>query len=112
MSQKNKSEVLIIGAGPSGLLAAKVFSDNGIKASIIEKDAKNKKKSFYSSIINIQFYEEIFGGFIKNQTLAIEREITDYRAYFLKEGSFSCISNQNNNHLCIKRESFNKALTG
>ncbi len=111
MSKKNKSEVLIIGAGPSGLLAAKVFSDNGIKASIIEKDAKNKKKSFYSSIINIQFYEEIFGGFIKNQTLAIEREITDYRAYFLKEGSFSCISNQNNNHLCIKRELFNKALT-
>ena len=111
MSKKNKSEVLIIGAGPSGLTAAKVLSDNGIKVSIIEKDAKSKKKSFYTSIINTQYYEEIFGSFIKNQTLAIEREMTDCRTYFLKEDSFSCISNHNNSHLCIKRESFNKALT-
>ena len=60
MSKINKYEVIIIGAGPAGLSAAKVLADNGIKTLVLEKTKKGTSKNFYSGIINEEHIKEIF----------------------------------------------------
>ena len=55
------TDVIIIGAGPAGLSAAKVLADSGIKTIVLEKGINSGSKNFFSSIIHKKTVEEVFG---------------------------------------------------
>ena len=104
----SQQEVIIIGSGPSGLAAAKVLRDAKIDVTILEKGGKSGSKNFYSSVINKEAYENVFGSFVSSG-----RFISEYRAYLLTEDSSIFINAQakEKNNFSILRESLNDWLT-
>ena len=60
---KNAYDVVIVGAGPGGAMAAKVAGENGLKACLIERKTEiSKIRRICTMIININ--EENFGEYI------------------------------------------------
>ena len=44
--RENKTEVLIVGAGPTGLLAAILLAENGVQAQIIDREERTASRSY------------------------------------------------------------------
>lgn len=87
------TEVIIIGAGPSGLTAAKILAENGIKTIVLERAAKPGTKSSYSGIFSKELLERVFGKF----NIEYERTLSECRAYLLQEDTFVSVNQRNNN---------------
>lgn len=45
-----KYDIVIVGAGPGGLQAAKVLAENDKKVLVLEKNKKNRKKNLHRSL--------------------------------------------------------------
>ena len=84
MAQKKNAEVIIVGAGPSGLSCAKALADSGIETLIIEKEINPGSKNFYSTVILKESIENYFGEYNSK----VERELFEFKAYFLREDTF------------------------
>ena len=115
MSKTNKYEVIIVGAGPAGLSAAKVLAKAGINTIVLEKN-KTGAKNFFSGIVSEEPLKEIFTNFYDTNSKKInapfERFVDQFRAYMLQETSFTSFNVQSNmqNSYLVLRESFNQWL--
>ncbi|MBI2996444.1 MAG: FAD-dependent monooxygenase [Candidatus Melainabacteria bacterium] len=100
-SSKKSIEVIIVGAGPSGLVAAKVLADAGITTIVFEKEINSSSRNFYSSVIYSKPLEDIFGKFWESQDgiAPIERFVSDYRAYLMVDESLASINLRSNHKL-------------
>lgn len=86
MTSNNKSKVIIVGGGISGLTCAKLLQDAQIETVVLERSTKAGEKSFGSGIVNSNLLSEIFGN-----SLQYEREIKQYKNFYFKESSFQCL---------------------
>ena len=106
-------DVIIIGAGPAGLSAAKILADSGIKTIVLERGIKSGSKNFFSGIINKKTVEEVFGKISDDMSemfyAPIERKLTEYRAYLLNKDSFIALNEGQtlNNRFVVLHQSFN-----
>ena len=113
MTQSKNTEVIIVGAGPSGLTSAKVLADAGIDTIVLEKSIKPGTKSFISGVVNKESLKNTFSNFEQENSsklsCPIERSLLEYRAYFLDEASFAFVSlrNKNENSFIVRRDFFN-----
>ncbi len=106
--QKNNFDVIIVGAGPSGLATAKLLARSNIKTLVLERASIKVSKNFYSGIINKESYESVFDDFNPPQ----ERNLTESHYYFLEQESFStiCQNNELKNNFFIRRKELNDYL--
>ncbi|MBI3591384.1 MAG: NAD(P)/FAD-dependent oxidoreductase [Candidatus Melainabacteria bacterium] len=114
MASKKNIEVIVIGAGPAGLASAKVLADAGIETIVLEKETQpDSSSNFFSTVISQEPYENIFGKFIETGNLKIERAISEYRAYLLKEDSYVSLNNrtENKNSFSVLTKPFHKAIS-
>ena len=107
-------DVIVVGAGPSGLSAAKVLADNGINTLVIERTLSSSR-SFYGGIVSEERIKEIFSNFCDSSGKVLapfERVVDQYRAYILDETSFTSYNVQNDGQHCyiVLREPFNNWL--
>ena len=107
-------DVIVVGAGPSGLATAKVLADGGIKILVVERTVSGTR-NFQGGIINEESLKSIFPKFSDNtgKVLApFERVVDQYRAYVLDDNSFTSYNVQNNGQNCylVLREAFNNWL--
>ena len=99
------AEVIIIGAGPSGVAASKVLSDAKIKTIILEKETTSSR-NFYSGIVCSKPLGDIFPDFWKYAP--IERKISKLKTYFLSTDSSTFLDNipNENSYFNILRTPF------
>src|SRR3989338_7840808 len=103
------AEVIIIGAGPSGVAASKVLSDAKIKTIILEKETTSYR-NFYSGIVCSKPLGDIFPDFWKYAP--IERKISKLKTYFLSTDSSTFLDNipNENSYFNILRAPFLNSL--
>ena len=104
VSNKN-AEVIIVGAGPSGVAASKVLSDAKVKTIILEKETTSSR-NFYSGIVCSKPLGDIFPDFWKYAP--IERKISKLKTYFLSTDSSTFLDNipNENSYFNILRTPF------
>lgn len=113
MSNKKTSEVVIIGAGPSGLAAANMLGNAGIETIVLEKSTKAGSKNFHSTVIKQSLYENIFNSKESNKTqksdLLYERTVNQQRIYLLKKDSYLVLNHheENEKKIAVLKETLN-----
>lgn len=80
---ENKIEVIIVGAGPSGVSAAITLAKAGKKVLIVDRSDNAGDKNMFGGTIYAHQTEEIFPDFIKNAP--IERNITEQKIFMLTD---------------------------
>ena len=93
MVNQKAADVIIVGAGISGLTAAKILAENGIKTIVLERASDFSGKSFYSQIVSKEHLEKAFGKL----NVKMERTLSEFRDYLLKEDSFVSVNSRNHN---------------
>lgn len=100
MTNKKTADVIIVGAGISGLILAKLLSEQGIKTLIFERGSTLGLKGFYSGIIPSEDLNYIFPDLFVKDLEKIERNISEIRGYVLMDETFVSI----NHKLILKEE--------
>lgn len=108
MDTVKEREVIIVGAGPSGLSCAKVLGDSKIKTVVLERASVPGKKNFYGGLVTKDLFESIFGSF----NIKKGQAISYYRAYFLKEDTFLSINQRDSKEktFTVLREEINNQM--
>ncbi len=81
--QDNKTEVIVIGAGPSGVSAAITLSRAGRKVLLVDRADNAGDKNMFGGCIYAKQTAEIFPEFWK--TAPVERAITEHKIFMLTD---------------------------
>ena len=95
-----KIDVIVIGAGPAGISAAKILADNGKKVLIVDRANEAGEKNMFGGAIYTHQTQEIFPEFWKSAP--IERGISEQKIFMLTDTE----SNEINNNT-YKQNEFN-----
>ena len=86
-----KIDVIIVGAGPSGISAAKILADNNKKVLVVERGNDAGDKNMFGGAIYTHQTKEIFPEFWLNAP--IERGISEQKIFMLTDKESNEISN-------------------
>lgn len=100
---ENKVDVIVVGAGPSGVSAAVVLARAGKKVILIERGNFAGSKNMFGGAIYAKPVSEIFPEFWKNAP--IERINTEHKYALLTEKESTILSYKSSKHTCL--EDFN-----
>ncbi len=95
-----KIDVIIVGAGPAGVSAAKILADNNKKVLIVDRANEAGDKNMFGGAIYTQQTKEIFPNF--TDSAPIERGISEQKIFMLTDSESNEISNNT-----YKKENFN-----
>lgn len=80
-----KFDVVVVGAGPAGLAAAKKTAEAGLSTLVIERGEYPGSKNVMGGVIYTNATEQLFPGFWEKAP--VERPVIEQRFWFLSEGS-------------------------
>ena len=93
ISEKNKIDVIVVGAGPAGVSAAITIARGGKKVVLVERGSFAGSKNMYGGVIYSHAAKEIFPNFEDNAP--IERFVASHNYVLLSENSSTIISYEN-----------------
>lgn len=93
MSGKNKTDVIVVGAGPAGISCAVTIARAGKKVVLIERGNFAGSKNVFGGAIYIQPTKEIFPDFEK--TAPLERRNVEHKFAILGEDDSTVVSYKN-----------------
>lgn len=85
MSDREKFEVIVVGAGPAGSTAACLLAKEGLRVLLVERGSYSGSKNITGGIIYSRTVSEVFPNFWEEAPL--ERIITGYNIALLGQGS-------------------------
>ena len=95
MAKKNKTDVIVVGAGPAGIACAVTIARGGKKVVLIERGSFAGSKNMFGGAIYTQPTKEIFPDFEQNAPL--ERKNIEHKFAILGEEDSTTISYKNKN---------------
>ncbi len=93
MAEKNKTDVIVIGAGPAGISCAITIARAGKKVVLIERGTFSGSKNVFGGAIYAQPTKEIFPDF--EQSAPLERRNVEHKFAILGEEDSTVISYKN-----------------
>lgn len=96
---ENKTEVIVVGAGPAGIACAITIARSGHKVILIERGRFSGSKNVFGGAIYAQPTREIFPDFEK--TAPLERKNVEHRYAILGEYDGTVVSYQNKHELPV-----------
>ena len=81
--ENNRTEVIIIGAGPAGVSAAIVLARAGKKVLLVERADSAGEKNMFGGSIYAKQTAEIFPDFW--ETAPVERSVTEHKIFMLTD---------------------------
>lgn len=97
--RENKTEVIVVGAGPAGIACAVTVARAGHKVVLIERGRFSGSKNVFGGAVYAQPTREIFPDFEK--TAPIERKNVEHKYAILGEYDGTVISYQNKHELPV-----------
>ena len=95
MVKKNKTDVIVVGAGPAGIACAVTIARGGKKVVLIERGSFAGSKNMFGGAMYTQPTKEIFPDFEQNAPL--ERKNIEHKFAILGEEDSTTISYKNKN---------------
>ena len=96
---ENKTEVIVVGAGPAGISCAITIARAGRKVVLIERGRFSGSKNVFGGAIYAQPTREIFPDF--ERTAPLERKNVEHKYAILGENDGTVISYQNKHELPV-----------
>lgn len=96
---ENKTEVIVVGAGPAGIACAITIARSGHKVILIERGRFSGSKNVFGGAIYAQPTHEIFPDFEK--TAPLERKNVEHKFAILGEYDGTVVSYQNKHELPV-----------
>ncbi len=93
LQKDNKTDVIIVGAGPAGISAAVMIARAGFRAVVIERGAFSGSKNVFGGAVYTQSVKEIFPDFEK--TAPLERKNIEHKFTILGENDSTIVSYRN-----------------
>ena len=94
MAKGQKIDVIVVGAGPSGIACALTASRGGLKTVVIEKASKFGVKNMYGGAVYLESIKELFPETYKN--FPYERFLKNYNYVILNDENSLSVSYTNN----------------
>lgn len=98
MPQTNKTDVIVVGAGPAGISCAITIARAGKKVVLIERGAFAGSKNVFGGAVYTQPVKEIFPDFEKSAPL--ERRNVEHKFAILGEKDSTVVSYRNKSEVC------------
>lgn len=96
ISQKNKADVIVVGAGPAGVSAAITVARGGKKVVLVERGSFAGSKNMYGGVVYSHAAKEIFPNFDETDSGApIERWVDAHTYVLLSEKDSTSITYKN-----------------
>ena len=96
---ENKTEVIVVGAGPAGISCAVTIARSGHKVILIERGKFSGSKNVFGGAIYVQPTREVFPDFEK--TAPLERKNVEHKYAILGEYDGTVVSYQNKHELPV-----------
>ncbi len=105
--EKNKVEVIIVGAGPAGVSAATILARAGKKVLLVERGDKAGDKNMFGGVVYAKQTAEIFPSFW--ETAPIERNIISQKIFMLTDFDSTQFEYQSSSKAIYKAFSVNRS---
>ncbi len=99
LQKENKTEVIVVGAGPAGISAAITVARAGHEVVLIERGTFAGSKNVFGGAIYAKAVKEIFPDFEKNAP--IERKLIEHKFAILGESDSTVVSYRKNHEEAI-----------
>ena len=94
-NQQNKTDVIVVGAGPAGVSAAVTVARGGKKVVLVERGNFAGSKNMYGGVIYSHAAAEIFSNY---KEASIERFVSNHSYVLLSETDSTTISYKSPSH--------------
>ena len=98
MTENNKTEVIVVGAGPGGISCAITLARAGKKVVLIERGSFAGSKNVFGGAIYTQPTKEIFPDF--ETSAPLERRDVEHKFAILGEDDSTVVSYKNKTEIC------------